>query len=229
MRVRWFGQSAFHLAAAGVEIFVDPFANDVEQVAAAKGLRFTYPPIEGVGADVLLISHEHFDHNGASALGMDATVRSTAGKFETASGEVVAIAGEHDDVAGTARGPVSLFCFTVGGVRVCHLSDLGQRDLRDEQLAAIDDVDLLFVPVGGGPTTDGPTAAAITKRLAPTWVVPMHYRTDALDFLGPLDPFVDTFPAESVVRLDSAEFDTDELRRDATPIAVVPVPPAPTS
>jgi L-ascorbate metabolism protein UlaG (beta-lactamase superfamily) len=30
---------------------------------AARGLRFDYPPTAGVAADVLLVTHEHADHN----------------------------------------------------------------------------------------------------------------------------------------------------------------------
>lgn len=44
-------------------------------------------------------------------------------------------------------------------------------------------VDLLFLPVGGGPTIGGAQAAAIVSRLDARWVVPMHYRTTRADFL----------------------------------------------
>ena len=67
-------------------------------------------------------------------------------------GEVLGIASEHDEVAGTARGANTLFVFTLAGTRIAHLGDLGQRSLRAEQLAALGTVDRLFVPVGGGPT-----------------------------------------------------------------------------
>ena len=79
-------------------------------------------------------------------------LRSTAGRLESPIGEVLAVAGEHDDAAGTERGPTTLFAFTLGGRRVAHLGDLGQRTLREEQAQALGRVDLLFVPVGGGPT-----------------------------------------------------------------------------
>jgi L-ascorbate metabolism protein UlaG (beta-lactamase superfamily) len=51
-------------------------------------------------------------------------------------------------------------------------------------------VDLLFVPVGGGPTIGADQAAQITRALAPRWAVPMHYRTAAIDFLEPADEFL---------------------------------------
>jgi L-ascorbate metabolism protein UlaG (beta-lactamase superfamily) len=110
-----------------------------------------------------------------------------------------------EDVAGTKRGPNTLFAFALDGIRVAHLGDHGQRELRPEQEAALGEVDLLFVPVGGGPTIGAEGAAAIVERLRPRWVVPMHYRTPAVDLFEPVDPFLEHFDA--VMRLDTPEAD----------------------
>ena len=48
-------------------------------------------------------------------------------------------------------------------------------------------------------------AAEIAERLQPRWIVPMHYRTEALDFLEPVDGFVERF--DTVTRLDEPEVD----------------------
>ena len=101
-------------------------------------MRWDYPAIEGVQADVLLVTHEHLDHNGVGAIAGDPpTLRSTAGRLESPIGEVLAVASEHDAAAGTERGPNTLFAFTLGARRVAHLGDLGQADLREEQARAI--------------------------------------------------------------------------------------------
>ena len=105
----------------------------------------------------------------------------------------MAIASEHDAEAGTRRGPNTIFVFTLDGVRACHFGDFGQAGLRPEQRDAIGPVDLLFLPVGGGPTIGAAAAAEITRALDPRWVVPMHYRTPAIDFLEPADAFVAMF------------------------------------
>src|SRR5205807_384655 len=72
--------------------------------------------------------------------------------------------------------------------------DFGQRALREEQAAAIGSVDLIFVPVGGGPTADARQAREIVERLSPRWVVPMHYRTPKVNFLDSADAFLEMFP-----------------------------------
>jgi beta-lactamase superfamily II metal-dependent hydrolase len=62
---------------------------------AARGLRWEYPAIEGVRADLLLVTHEHLDHNGVGAIaGAAPTLRSTAGRLESPIGEVLAVASE---------------------------------------------------------------------------------------------------------------------------------------
>ena len=170
MRIRWFGQSAF-LLTGSVRVAIDPFG-DVQAAAAQRGIQFSYPPISEV-ADLLLITHEHFDHNGADAIGGDPQViRSTAGTFDSPVGEVRAIASEHDDVAGTQRGPNSIITFALDGLRLCHFGDFGQAALRPEQRAAIGAVDVLMLPVGGGPTVGGEAAAKLVRELAPKVVIP---------------------------------------------------------
>jgi Beta-lactamase superfamily domain len=62
-------------------------------------------------------------------------------------------------------------------------------------------VDLLFVPVGGGPTIGASAAVESVARLAPRWAVPMHYRTPRIGFLEDAEEFLGAFTA--VRRLDT--------------------------
>jgi L-ascorbate metabolism protein UlaG (beta-lactamase superfamily) len=222
MQVEWYGQSAFRLTAGEQTVFIDPFA-DMSELVAARGMQFDYPPITGVDADVLLVTHEHGDHNAVEAIGGSPHVlRSTAGRLESPLGEVVAVASEHDERAGTERGPNTIFVFDFDGIRSCHFGDFGQRELRDEQADAIGHVELLFIPVGGGPTIGAEPAASISERLGARWVVPMHYRTERVNFLEPVDAFLERMA--HVERLDEPRFDTAGLA-DKAPVAVVPAAP----
>jgi L-ascorbate metabolism protein UlaG (beta-lactamase superfamily) len=103
---------------------------------------------------------------------------------------VLAVASEHDDAAGTERGPNTIFVFELDGIRVAHFGDFGQDELRDAQAEAIGSVDLLFLPVGDGPTIGARHAPAIIERLGARWVVPMHYRTPRIGFLETAEAFL---------------------------------------
>ncbi len=222
MHVEWHGQSAFTLAGADKKVFIDPFA-DLSPLLE-RGMQFDYPPIAAEGIDLLLVTHEHLDHNGVEAIaGEPAILRSTAGRLESPLGEVVAIASEHDEAAGTERGPNTIFVFNLDGVRVAHFGDFGQATLRSEQKDAIGEIDLLFVPVGGGPTLGGAAAAELARELDPTWVVPMHYRTPKISFLETEEEFLEAIGRGE--RLDQPHFNTDDLPSGESPLAVVPAVP----
>jgi L-ascorbate metabolism protein UlaG (beta-lactamase superfamily) len=222
MQVEWHGQSAFRLTGQDATVFIDPFG-DVSGLAG-RGIQFEYPPIEGVDANLVLVTHEHMDHNGVEAVrGSPAVLRSTAGRLESPVGEVLAVASEHDQAAGTERGPNTIFVFELDGIRICHFGDFGQRSLRPEQASAIGSVDLLFIPVGAGPTIGAAEAAEIVEEVGPKWVVPMHYRTPRIGFLETIDAFLER--ASHVHRVETTAFETQELPAVQGPLVVVPASP----
>ncbi|HEY5035449.1 MAG TPA: MBL fold metallo-hydrolase [Candidatus Dormibacteraeota bacterium] len=223
MQVRWYGQSAFALAAGHDSVFIDPFGDMA--AARGRGMTWSYPAIADAVADLLLVTHEHGDHNAVQVIAdVKQTVRSSAGTVDTQLGRLVGVASEHDAVAGTQRGANVIYVFEMGGVRVCHMGDFGQAELRPEQLTAIGKVDLLFIPVGGMATIAGRAAAELVELIDPSWVVPMHYRTPAISFLEPIDGFLAAVKGE-VVALDRSTFDTADVAPEGGRIIVVPAPP----
>jgi L-ascorbate metabolism protein UlaG (beta-lactamase superfamily) len=222
MQLEWYGQSAFRLTDGDTTVFIDPF--DDLSALRGRGMRWDYPAITGVSADLLLVTHEHMDHNGVGAIDGDpAVLRSTAGTHESPIGQVIGIASEHDDAAGTQRGPNTLFVFSFGGMRVAHLGDLGQGELREAQLEALGKIDLLLIPVGGGPTIGAEQAMAIVQAVEARRVVPAHYNTERIDFLEPVDAFAERFTR--VHRADAPAVDFGALADGDGPLLVLPAVP----
>ena len=75
---------------------------------------------------------------------------------------------------------------------------------------AIGDLDVLLLPVGAGPTVGGESAAAIVRALRPRLVIPMHYGTEAVNFLDPPDEFLAELGAR-VERLNESELEVEQL------------------
>lgn len=173
--LRWFGHACFEIVSAGgTRIVIDPFNAQVGY------------PLPAVSADLVLISHEHGDHNNAGAvkgnpqvlhgLQMDASPRTIKGI------KVRAVRTKHyADAAGARRGENTVFVLTVDGMTLVHCGDLGHT-LSPQQVDAIGPVDVLMVPIGSVYTIDGVGAATVVQQLKPHFVVPMHYKTPALTF-----------------------------------------------
>ncbi len=128
-----------------------------------------------------LVTHEHADHNGVEASPAGPHDRALDGGHVWSRRSARSRRSRPSTTSrpGTLRGPNTIFVFTLDGVRVAHFGDFGQSELREEQAAAVGEIDLLIIPVGAGPTIGAEQASRIVVELKPRWVVPMHYRTFA--------------------------------------------------
>jgi L-ascorbate metabolism protein UlaG (beta-lactamase superfamily) len=221
--IRWYGQSAFLLTGERHRIFIDPFG-EVSWLTT-RGIEWHYPPITGVEADLLLVTHEHLDHNAVHVIGGDPEIIRAAGTHESPIGEVVGIASEHDPTAGTQRGANTIFRCTLDDVRIAHLGDFGQPALRLEQRDALGTPDVLFVPVGGGATLPPQDAARLVREVGPRLVVPMHYRTDLINFLEPPDAFLDALGVD-VTRQSASELSVEDHLGSELVVALLEPPRA---
>ena len=168
MEISWFGHSCFHIVdSLGRSIITDP---------PAKRVGYDLPDVR---ADVVLVSHDHYDHNNVEAIGgSPAVIREP--KEHTASGiTFYGILSHHDDKGGTLRGENIIFTFALDGIRICHLGDLGHI-LSADQIREIGPVDVLMIPVGGVFTLDASGASKVVEKIRPKVVIPMHFKTKAL-------------------------------------------------
>jgi L-ascorbate metabolism protein UlaG (beta-lactamase superfamily) len=96
----------------------------------------------------------------------------------------------HDPSKGSERGTNTIFIFSVDGIRVCHLGDLGHI-LSENELAEIGPVDLLLIPVGGYFTIDPKEATRVAEQLKPKVLIPMHFKTEKCGFpIAPVEDFL---------------------------------------
>jgi L-ascorbate metabolism protein UlaG (beta-lactamase superfamily) len=182
MIVKFLGHACFLITSnAGLKVMLDPYE------AGAFGGSINYAPIRDT-ADIVLISHDHADHNYVRGVPGSPKVCRQGCDFQGV--EFRGVQACHDPEGGTKRGHITVFSFTLDDVRVCHLGDLGTT-LTPEQIAAIGPVDVLLIPVGGTYTLDPSQAWAVVEQLKPRLVIPMHFKTAKVNMpLSPVEAFV---------------------------------------
>ena len=212
MKVKWLGHACFLIISdKGLRIVTDPYTPGVGGVG--------YAPVNEA-ADIVTVSHEHFDHNDAHKVPGKPEVVKGSGAKNVKGIEVKGVATHHDDSHGKERGDNVVYCFSVDGIKLCHLGDLGHR-LSKEQIAEIGAVDILFVPVGGFFTIDAKMARRVCDDLKPKVIFPMHYKTPKLEFpVAGVEDFIEG--KKNVKQLDSTEIEFQSSKLpDATEIVVL--------
>lgn len=204
MKIRYNGHSCFSVFADdGTCIVMDPYQT------GSYGGAIGYMPVDSQ-PDIVLISHDHADHNYVSGFSGDFVVLKDAG--EAGNLRFEAIGADHDASGGKDRGKVRMFRFTIDGVRICHAADLGHV-LNAAQTEAMKDIDVLLLPVGGYYTIDANEATDVVEKIRPRIVIPMHYKTDKCGFdLLPVDAFLKG--KTNVKKIDSDEI---ELSAESLP------------
>jgi L-ascorbate metabolism protein UlaG (beta-lactamase superfamily) len=127
-------------------------------------------------ADVVVVSHDHVDHNNVSTVQGKPEVVKDSGKKNVKGIQFKGFATSHDASQGQQRGTNTVFCFTIDDIKLCHLGDLGHV-LSPGQVTEIGAVDILFVPVGGFFTIDAPVASQVCDQLKTKIIIPMHFKT----------------------------------------------------
>ena len=213
MKVKWLGHASFLITSEeGVRIITDPYGE------AYGGL--SYRPIDET-AEIVTVSHEHGDHTGGKVRGNPEVVRKVY--TTTAKGiEFKGLATFHDESQGKQRGTNTIFCFSVNGVRICHLGDLGHQ-LTEPQIAEIGAADVLMIPVGGYYTIDAKGATRICEVLKPRVVIPMHFKNEKCAFpIAGVEEF--TKGKKNVRRTNTSEveFRRGELQADTEIVILNP-------
>ncbi len=174
MEITWLGQACFKIEDKDISIVIDPFDPKL-------GLRLP----KNLKANLLLITHEHYDHNYRQGVSGNPYIIDSPGEYEISGATITGIPAFHDKKQGQERGKVTIYVVEFEGVTFCHLGDLGQ-DLTDEEIDKLGTIDILMIPVGGIYTINGEEAAKIVGEVEPKIVIPMHYKIPGIK--EPLDP-----------------------------------------
>lgn len=214
MDIYWGGQAFFKIKGKNASVIIDPFDPEFTGLKSPKDLT----------ADMVLLSHDHQDHNCSSLVttqsGARPMVFADCGEYEVGGIVATGISSFHDNTQGLERGKNIIYHLMVDGLNIVHLGDLGQSKLTEEQISEIGSIDILLIPVGSIYTIDAKTAAGIVSQLEPKITIPMHYKIEGLKFeLEGCEQFLKEMGAESAVPLPKLTISKDKLPEE--PVVIV--------
>jgi len=178
MDISWLGHSCFRIRGAQATVITDPYSPDL-------GYSLGKPT-----ARIVTVSHQHPGHSYLKGIGGEPKPLTGPGEYEISGVLIIGMTTFHDREKGRKKGKNTVYLMEVDEVSVCHLGDLGHV-LTTEQVEELENVDVLLLPVGGVSTINAPMAAEVVRQLEPKVVIPMHYKTKALNReLEPVDKFL---------------------------------------
>lgn len=200
IQISHWGHACFNLKFGDINIITDPPSAETGYI------------IPEIAADIVTISHHHWDHCAISLVQGTPEVFDQPGIYSCKGVKIEGLPSFHDENQGQDRGNNVIFRLEYEGISVAHLGDLGDVP-SEEVMQRLQGVDILLIPVGSIFTIDADVAYEITRRLSPRVVIPMHYQTPQLTFtLDPVEKFILKFPrVQKVPRLDYRPGNNNEL------------------
>lgn len=128
------------------------------------------------GADVVLTTLDHPDMNGIDQVSFGdkkAFVVNGPGEYEIKG---VFIKGHASESGyGGEKRINTIYTVELEGMNICFLGAINQSELPHEADEAIDDVDILFVPIGGEGVLNAEKAYKLAVSIGPKIIIPIHY------------------------------------------------------
>jgi len=159
--ISYFGGECFKITQGELTLAFNLPAKESKQ----KPIRF--------GSDIVLVSQNTPDYNGVenAAFGeRQPFVIDGPGEYEVKGVAVRGYPGEGS----------TIYSVALEGMTLCFLGPLSSSVLPAGATQELDEVDILFVPVGGSGVLDHREAYKLAVQLGPKVVIPMHYAQETL-------------------------------------------------
>lgn len=156
---------------------------DITLVFDPVGKKATLPAVK-FGADIALVSRNHPDMNGISEVsygGKEPFVISGPGEYEYKN---ILIRGylsqsaygvsAQSDTQEKKFAVNTIYSVEFDGMTIVHLGALCDKELPHEMREAVNDIDVLFIPITGNGVLDADDAHTLATSLEPHVIIPLH-------------------------------------------------------
>lgn len=213
--IQYFGLSCFKLTSKindqEVSLVTDPYN-------PSSGMKLP----RNLEADIVTVSHNHENHNFLEGVHGAPFIIRGPGEYENKKVFVYGVRSSH--TPDPKRGANTLYRIEIGDISLAHLGDLG-HDLTDQELERLEDVDILFLPVGGPPTggvLGAKAAMELVNNLQPRIVIPCHFKMPELKLsLDPVDKFLREFGAGKLEPQSKVKLARKDLPQEETEVVLM--------
>lgn len=200
VKLKWFGHSMWSVEKDEKKIIIDPFTD------------IGYPMPKNLTADIVISSHDHYDHNNFKLIIPPFQKITQIGTYQIQDIKVKLIEASHGRYNGKNLGDIYMILIIIDGLSVLHCGDLGTIP-NEEVMAELDDIDILLIPIGGNYTINAEKALKFIDLCNAKYVFPMHYKTDKSTVeVETIDRFRSLVGKLEEINSDTFEIDPDEVR-----------------
>jgi len=169
MVITYHGGQCFKVSFGSTTLAFDPIAK-----------KSKLPPVK-FGSDVAFVSQNHPNFNGIENVGHGSKqpfVIAGPGEYEV--GDVTARGYGIETIYEKITRFNTLYQVRLEDINMLFLGALNNPDIDPKILSQLGDVDILFIPIGGGDVLEVPQAAKLAAKLEAKLIIPMHYDKTAL-------------------------------------------------
>ena len=164
MIITYFGAEFFKVQFGDITLAFNPISKD----SSLKPSRF--------GADIVFVSAHHPDFNGIEQVTHGEKkpfVVGGPGEYEVRGVFIKGLPSE--SAYGGEQLINTIYTVTLENMNICFLGAINTPELKNETVEALDEIDILFVPIGGEGVLDPAKAYKLAISLEPKLIIPMHY------------------------------------------------------
>lgn len=170
MIITYFGKEFFKMGQGEMTLAFNPVSKSSKSGISAK-----------FGADIALITTNHPDYNGLDQVTHgDRVPFAIKGPGDYEVKEIFVKGVMTDAKIGSKDYVNTVYTFVLDGIKVAFLGTLGSDNISKEVREAINEPDILFIPVGGGDLLDAKAAGKLASTLEPKLIIPMDYEQTTL-------------------------------------------------
>lgn len=206
MIITYHGGQCFKVSFGDITLAFDPISKKSE----LSPVKF--------GSDIAFVSMHHPNFNGADQVALgnrEPFIVEGPGEYEI--GDVTVRGYGVDTVYDTKNHIATIYQVVLEGMNIVFLGPLSNPEIDPKILGELGNIDILFVPIGGGDVLEVPQASKLAVKLEAKLVIPMHYDAAALKAFLKEESAEDTKPVD---KLTLKKKDVDALSGEIAVLTV---------